>query len=118
MTAGPVSYAVDASRSSEMAAWLKCNDVDPCDVPYPARVFVETADGINWVIRYDTYVRTESGAIKFDFAREIFEYAERTVPLVNDPPMWWLKGVAPSGVQGSERGPGCCPIAVEQRGQT
>lgn len=103
MTAGPVSYAVDASRSSEMAAWLKCNDVDTRDVPYPSRVSVETADGTDWVIRYDTYVRTATGTIKFDHVTETFEYVEALAALVTDPPMWWLKETAPSAVQGTER---------------
>lgn len=80
---------------SELGAWLSCNDVDPRDVPYPATVFVETADGESWVIRFEAYARNEVGAIMYDPAADQFAYVERTAVLVNDPPMWWLEEVAP-----------------------
>lgn len=113
---GPERYAVDAPRSNELVAWLKCNDVNPSDVPYPSRIFVETADGTDWVIRYDTYVRTVTGTIKFDFATETFEYTEAVAPLLNDPPMGWLKGTAPSGLQGTRGGRRAAQVTWEQPG--
>lgn len=93
----PLSYVVNAPRISEMASWLACNDVDPRDVPYQSRVFVETADGAEWFIRYEVYARNENGSIMYDSAAEEFAYVDRSVVMANDPPMWWLEEVAPSG---------------------
>lgn len=98
--AGAVSYAVEAPRMHEMAAWLRCNDVNPCDVPYPARVFVETGDGGDWVLRFDAYARSKSGSIIYDPRTDSFQYVERTAVMVCDPPMWWLTQTPPMGVGG------------------
>lgn len=87
----PLSYRVAAPRTSELVSWLACNDIDPRDVPYPSTVFVETPDGEQWFVRFDAYARTESGFIAYDPVSESFEYQERSVALVSDPPMWWLK---------------------------
>lgn len=89
----PLAYLVKAPRTGEMVAWLKCNDVDPGDVPYPTTVYIETADGERWFIRFEAYTRGESGFIRYDPVADSFELAERRVELVNDPPMWWLQEV-------------------------
>lgn len=99
---GPVRYEVDTGRTNELAAWLRCNDVDPQHVPYPSKVTLESVDGMHWMIRYDTYARTASGTLKFDHRTQVFEYTEVRVEMVTDPPMWWLKEAAPSGLQGTE----------------
>lgn len=91
----PVSYAVNAPRTGELVAWLRCNDVDLRNVPYPTTVFVESPDGEQWFIRHEVYVRTASGAIKYDLESNSFEYAERQTVMVSDPPMWWLEETAP-----------------------
>jgi hypothetical protein len=93
---GPVQYMVKAPRSSELVAWLGFNGVLPGDVPYPSRIFVETEDGAEWVIRYEAYARSGSGRLKYDLATETFEYVECRAPLAYDPPMWWLTQTAPS----------------------
>lgn len=92
---GPVRYVVTASRFSEVAQWLKCNDVNPNEVPFKSDVFVEIdADG-EWVIRHAVYTRSATGVISYDPVSLTFGMQWRTVPLVNDPPMWWLKDVSP-----------------------
>lgn len=101
----PLTYVVNAPRTSELVAWLKCNDVDPRDVPYPCAVFVETPDGEEWFVRFDVYVRNEFGAIRYDAATLSFEYAERSVPMLNDPPMWWLEEAPSTGAEGASAGP-------------
>jgi hypothetical protein len=68
-----------------MQQWLRCNDVDPATVPLNSAVFVESADGEKWVIRHAVYVMTPS-----------FSQAEHAVPLLNDPPMWWLAESPPA----------------------
>lgn len=104
----PVSYVVKAPRSSELMAWLRCNDVDPRDVPYGAAVVIGTPDGEAWFIRFDSYVRTAAGVLRYDPFSEDFEYVERSVPLVNDPPIWWLAewGTPPTGEAGALGGVG------------
>lgn len=102
MVDGPVRYTVDTPRSSELIAWLGCNDIDPRNVPYPSKVTVETDDGVHWVIRYDTYARSANGTIAVDRKTLAFGYAEVRVDLVTDPPMWWLTETAPSDLQGTE----------------
>lgn len=79
--------------------WLRCNDVDPNDVPFKSDVFVESVDGVSWVIRHVVYVRSAVGALRYDGVRRDYVYEDRRVPLVNDPPMWWLTRVeaAPTG---------------------
>lgn len=95
---GPVSYRVVAERSSEVAMWLKFNDVNPSDVPFKSDVFVESVDGVSWVIRHVVYVRSASGSFRYDGVTRDYVYEVRRVPLVNDPPMWWLREeAAPSG---------------------
>ena len=89
----PLAYLVNAPRTAEMIAWLKCNDVHPSDVPYPPQVFIQTADGERWFIRFETFVRSESGSIRYDATLETFTLEDRLVELVNDPPMWWLQEV-------------------------
>lgn len=101
----PLSYVVEAPRTGELVAWLKCNDVRPSDVPYPSEVFVETPDGEAWFIRFEAYVRSANGMVLYDAVTEAFEYVERSVPLVNDPPMWWLVEVAPTGGGATSAGP-------------
>lgn len=93
----PLLYVVNAPRISEMVAWLRCNDVDPRDVPYQSRVFVETPDSESWFIRYEAYAYNEAGFIMYNSAAEEFAYVERLVVMVNDPPVWWLEEVAPLG---------------------
>jgi hypothetical protein len=93
----PVVYVVVAPRTSELVAWLRCNDVDPRDVPYKSEVFIGTDDGVAWFVEFDAYVRSEIGAIKYDLVTETFAYDVCRVPLVNDPPMGWLKEAAPRG---------------------
>lgn len=100
-----LSYVVKAPRTGELVAWLKCNDVRPSDVPYPSQVFVETPDGEEWFIRFEAYARNAAGFIAYDSATETFEYVERSVPLLNDPPMWWLVEAAPMGVGAASAGP-------------
>lgn len=95
----PLSYVVNAPRTSEMVSWLRCNDVDPNEVPYTSQVFVETLDGERWFIRFEVYGRDAAGFIAYDQATEQFVYAERSVGMLNDPPMWWLEEVAPTGVR-------------------
>lgn len=90
-----MSYVVKAPRMNELSAWLKCNDVSPSDVPYPSVVLVETADGEAWFIQYEAYVRNASGHITYDAVTETFEYEVRTIPMVSDPPMWWLTEAPP-----------------------
>lgn len=99
---GPTGYVVDTPRSGELIAWLKCNDIDPRNVPYPSRVTLESADGVHWVIRYDTYARSSNGTIAVDHRTLAFDYVEVRVEMVTDPPMWWLTETAPSAVQGTE----------------
>lgn len=101
----PLSYVVKAPRTGELVAWLKCNDVNPRDVPYPSQVFVETPDGEEWFVRFEAYARSASGFIAYDPVAEAFEYVERSVPLLNDPPMWWLVEAAPMGVEAAPAGP-------------
>jgi hypothetical protein len=92
-------YAVNAPRTNELAVWMKINDIDVDEVPYSSPVFVEVDEAGDWSIRYDVYVRSVSGVILYDRVRQEFEIAERSMPLVNDPPMWWLKEMetAPTG---------------------
>jgi len=101
----PVSYVVQAPRMREMAAWLQCNDIDPSEVPYPSPVFVETPDGEQWFVRFETYVRAQSGVIVYDEVGERFVQVVRSVPLVNDPPMGWLVEAAPNPVRAASAGP-------------
>lgn len=100
----PLSYVVNAPRMSELVAWLKCNDVDPADVPYPSVVSVETPDGAEWFITYESYVRNAAGRIVYDARTDEFEYTERTVLMLNDPPMWWLTEAPPSAEEGASDG--------------
>lgn len=72
-------YRVTAPRSHEMQQWLRCNDIDPSAVPLNSAVFVESEDGEKWAVRHDVYVMVP-----------YFSQEERLVPLLNDPPMWWL----------------------------
>lgn len=97
----PVRYVVEAPRSSELVTWLGFNGVRPHDVPYPARIFVETADGAAWFIRYDAYARSAAGNIIYDIATDTFQHVERSVPMAYDPPMWWLRDAAPAGGEGA-----------------
>lgn len=85
-----VRYRVVGERSSEVAAWLRCNDVDPADVPFKSDVFVESDEAGVWVIRYVVYVRSLDGVIRYDPVTLKYVYGHRVVPLQNDPPMWWL----------------------------
>lgn len=96
---GTVCYLVVVERSSELAAWLRFNDVDPNDVPFKSDVFVESVDGDAWVVRFSVYVRSASGSLRYDAEVRDYLYEDRQVPLVNDPPMWWLERVeaAPTG---------------------
>jgi hypothetical protein len=84
------SYLVEAPRTNELVAWLRCNDVNLCDVPYKSGVFVESADGECWVIRHALYTRSATGAVQYSATTFEYVFEWRTVPLVNDPPMWWL----------------------------
>jgi hypothetical protein len=93
---GPQEYEVVAPRMNELAAWFRCNDVKPEDVPYPPSVFIETENGVDWIIRFDAYARGPSGRIVWDPVGEEFEFVERTAVMVNDPPMWWLKEAPPT----------------------
>lgn len=86
----PVRYRVNPPRMSEMAAWVRLNEVDPQDVPYPSLMFVGTDDGVNWRIEYEAYQRSPGGKLMYDPATDTFRYETRTVPMVYDPPMWWL----------------------------
>lgn len=97
----PARYVVTAPRSSELVAWLEFNGVRPRDVPYPSEIFVETSDGVEWFIRYETYVRSEAENIVYDLATEMFECEERLTPMAYDPPMWWLRDAAPTGGVGA-----------------
>lgn len=101
----PLSYVVEAPRTGELVAWLKCNDVRPSDVPYPSQVFVETPDGEAWFIRFEAYVRSASGMVLYNAAESAYEYVERVVPLVSDPPMFWLVETAPVGAGAVSTGP-------------
>lgn len=101
----PLAYVVKAPRSSEMAAWLECNDINPRNVPYSSPVFVETLDGEAWFIRFEVYARTDAGSLKYDPVTESFEYLKRSAVMVNDPPMWWLQEVPPTGGGGTSAGP-------------
>lgn len=77
-------YTVDAPRIAELVSWLGCNDVDPIDVLYPCGVMIGSSDGQTWWIRYE--------------ARK----QERVIPLLNDPPMQWLKEVEATSAGGAE----------------
>ncbi len=101
----PLSYVVVAPRSSELVAWLRCNDIDPRDVPYKSEVFIRTDDGEKWYVEFDAYVRSEAGLLKYDVVEETFAYDVCRVPLLNDPPMWWLKEAPPTGGRGASVGP-------------
>jgi len=100
--AAVVRYTVEAPRANEMCAWLVCNDVSPRDVPLGSEVFVESDAGGVWTIRHRRYVRSASGAIVFDPLVQGPVKEWHQVPLVNDPPMWWLvectAEAAPTGV--------------------
>lgn len=76
---------------SEMVAWLRCNDIDPDEVPFGSDVFMGTDDGTSWMIRYPVYARLPSGAVRCDLPTLKPAYDWREVPLMNDPPVWWLK---------------------------
>jgi hypothetical protein len=106
----PLSYVVKAPRVSELVAWLKCNDVDPQDVPYSSLVFVETPDGEQWFIRHEAYVR-EDGVIKYDPVANSWEYIEQLTVMVSDPPMSWLVEAAPTGDGAAPTG----PVGAEDR---
>lgn len=82
---------------NELVAWLRCNDVEPYDVPYKSEVFIGSDDGEKWYVEFDTYVRSETGLIKYDVVAESFAYDVYRVPMLDDPPMWWLVEAAPTG---------------------
>jgi hypothetical protein len=107
-------YRVVAPRMNEMATWLTCNDVEPNLVPYRSDVFVESADGEKWIIRHQVYVRTELGALTYDAASREYVCEERVVPLLNDPPMWWLEEAAPTGGGAAPAGPTGAEAAVSE----
>lgn len=108
----PLSYAVKAPRMHELVAWLRCNDVEPRDVPYPTSVFVESVDGVEWFIRFDAYARSEAGVIMYDPAADQFAYVEQLVVMVNDPPMWWLEEAAPTGDGAAPAGPAGAEVSA------
>jgi hypothetical protein len=100
--ASPARYVVVAPRASEMAQWLQCNDIVPNEVPFKTDVLVELdTDGV-WVIRHAVYARTSAGLIRRDAALRGYAYDWRSVPLLNDPPMWWLKEVSVPLVEGAD----------------
>jgi hypothetical protein len=102
---GPLRYLVQAPRSNEMATWLLCNDIAPTDVAYRTDVFVSSADGTDWFVEFDGYARTSAGVIRYDAATEAFVLQTRRVPLLNDPPMFWLRETAPTGDGAASAGP-------------
>ncbi len=95
--AGPVCYRVKAPRMSEMTAWVQFNGLSPSDVPYPSQMVIWSDDGEQWWIEYTAYKRAASGVLLYDPATDGFRYEMRTVPLLYDPPMWWLEETAPMG---------------------
>jgi hypothetical protein len=76
-----------------MCQWLGCNDIDSLDVPFKSDVFVESVDGEKWVIRHSVYVSSADGVPRYDAVTGSYSYGERILPLLNDPPMWWLREV-------------------------
>jgi hypothetical protein len=102
------SYLVKAPRSSELAMWLKFNDLDPLVIPLPSDMFVESDGGGVWWIRYTAYVRTKNGSAAYNPVTKRYAYAERRDPLVYDPPMSWLveqTAAAPEGDGRAAAGP-------------
>lgn len=91
-----MSYLVSAPRTSELVMWLRCNDVDPHQVPSPSEIYVESDPEGVWWIRHSVYVLNDRGAVAYDSATRSFRYEDRWARLVSDPPMHWLTELAAS----------------------
>jgi hypothetical protein len=82
-----MAIQTDWSRRTALADWLTANGINPHDVPIDGDLLIEDTDD-GRAIRYETFVRTETGAKVMD-PRGRDAYETHSVPLKTKPPAWF-----------------------------
>lgn len=85
---------VEELNRRDVAAWLVANDIDLWDVPLHSDIFLETGPDGMWLIRYAAYLRNGEGHRYVDRSTRDVAVADRSVPLLIDPPISWLTTTA------------------------
>jgi hypothetical protein len=90
VTDGALWTKLTELRRREIRTWMRMNDIDPSLVPVDSTVTL-VEEGGSWVIRFEEFQQSESGAIMIDPKDPDSAYIrECAVPLVIDPPQYWL----------------------------
>ncbi|MFE9845808.1 hypothetical protein [Streptomyces goshikiensis] len=75
---------ISEDRRAAIAVWLRCNGIDPADVPIDSTIVVNEN-----TITLDVFAQADNGAKVFDLLTDGPVTERRTVPCQSQPPAAW-----------------------------
>jgi hypothetical protein len=94
-----MAVKTDYARRDALCAWLTANGIDPNDVPIHGDRVIEPGPDDTRMIRYESYIRDDNGSITVDESGNGAAIETRRVPLVVEPPAWWVPFEKPTREQ-------------------